>query len=173
MKLLVVLLSLVVMGCGGGGSDPAPEPVAVGRFVAINSETTLDTTTDISWTRHVSADTMNWTEANAYCAAIGEGWRLPTPTEGDHLAWDYTEFRWIADWFYAVDAGLFDFDSGQQIGYTSMWADDEPTKPSLHTSYVSNGLEYDPFNRQFTSSWMFGTISTPKALRTICVQPLP
>jgi len=52
----------------------------------ISTDTVFDNTTRLTWPRTYAPspgdyDNMAWSDAGAYCAARGAGWRLPTVTE--------------------------------------------------------------------------------------------
>jgi hypothetical protein len=57
------------------GAHPTPD------YTDQGDGTVLDNTTCLTWQRQRGPATYSWSEAQAYCASLGTGWRLPTRIE--------------------------------------------------------------------------------------------
>jgi len=77
-RLLIVIGSAALLL----GAPPVHAATPADRYQEnAANDTVTDTRTGITWQRTVSPGSYTWPAANAYCAGLGTGWRVPTLKE--------------------------------------------------------------------------------------------
>jgi uncharacterized protein (TIGR02145 family) len=80
----VLLLVALISACGAGTKPgPSAETAEVSGpgSSSPGAATWTDSITGLEWQIDPAGETMGWDDARNHCAALGEGWRLPTVGE--------------------------------------------------------------------------------------------
>jgi hypothetical protein len=77
MKKSLHVLAAIGLALSCGAASAAGKP----RFLDSGSQTVLDSKTKLEWTASDGGLELTWRDQQARCAALGQGWRLPTAPE--------------------------------------------------------------------------------------------
>ncbi|MCX5846804.1 MAG: caspase family protein [Deltaproteobacteria bacterium] len=116
-------------------STPARITVKVGRFIAYDNETVLDTQTNLMWASKDNGSDINWANAKLYCENYRGGgftdWRMPTQDEleGLYESGAHKDKIKITRWIWASEtrgskAAYFYFGFGVRHWYYHSLGDD-------------------------------------------------
>lgn len=97
----------------------------------IDNGAVYDTQTELTWQQVFPPERQSWTDATAYCRALGDGWRLPSINELQTLVDDATN--------PAIDEGAFPGTPSEYFWSSSVVVGDATR---AWTTFFTNGSTY-------------------------------